>query len=126
MALPTTGASLFPNYEFQELRSIREVKEIFGPNGENADHLNWLFCGIATPHSLDTSLNEAEKILDDEHEDWKPSKSGRVSVPVMVLHPRLCVIKYGDIQVNRSDIEYLRMIINKTIENILESQGRNV
>jgi hypothetical protein len=112
-------------YDFQELRSMREVKAIF-PGG-SADDKNWLFVGVGGYHGTKTSLAEAEKVLRGAPDAYSDvMNNGKTFVTVLVVHPRLCVLKYGEIQVNLEEVKLLRSLVQSTVKAITESQEANL
>lgn len=112
-------------YDFIELRSMREVKAIF-PSGQ-ADERNWLFVATGGYHGTHRGLNEAEKVLRGDPEAYSGTmENGKTFVTVLIVHPRLCVIKYGEIQVNLEELKLLRNLVKSTIEAIQKSQEANL
>ena len=111
-------------YDVIELRSMREVKEIFPEN--KADHLNWLFIGTQGAHGTYASLDDIEAILRGKDEDSKALSNGKYPITILVVHPRLCILKYGEISVGLKDIEWLRNIVGTTINAVIESQAGSV
>lgn len=112
-------------YEFIELRSMREVKTIF-PTGE-ADERNWLFVATGGYHGTERGLNEAEKVLRGAEDSYSETmENGKTFVTVLVVHPRLCVLKYGEIQVNLEELKLLRQLVKSSLEAIQRSQEDNL
>ena len=112
-------------YEFIELRSMREIRTIF-PDGE-ADERNWLFVATGGYHGTHRGLNEAEKVLRDAEDRYSNTmENGKTFVTVLVVHPRLCVLKYGEIQVNLEELKFLRKLVQSSIESIKKSQEDNL
>lgn len=118
------SALLWDSYEVQEIRSMRDVKESF-PNGV-ADHLNWLFCSTAGRHGTYKTLDEVESIIRGQDEKTRPFDNGKYTATVMIVHPRLCIVKYGEIQVGLSDLTFLRRLVRTTLEEVTKSQEGNV
>lgn len=117
-------AMLWDAYEVQEIRSMRDIKESF-PDGE-ADGLNWLFCSTAGRHGSYKSLDEIETIIRGTHPTTAPFENGKYTATVMIVHPRLCTVKYGEIQVGLSDVALLRRLVSSTLKAAINSQKGNV
>lgn len=137
----TATARYWPNYEVIELRTIQEVKHIFGPDGVNVNQYNWCFVGLAGLHGTYMSLNELEQVFAGTHEKVKPTADGKAYVSILILHPRLTVLKqpgpvkkvtetqeaeYGEIAITKDDIPYLRKLVSKTLLEVMKSQQGNL
>lgn len=117
-------AMMWDAYEIQEIRSMRDVKESF-PGGK-ADRLNWIFCSTAGRHGSYKTLDEIENIIRGKDEKTRPFDNGKYTATILIVHPRLCIMKYGEIQVGLSDISLLRRLIASSLEEISKSQEGNV
>ncbi len=106
-----------------EISTIREVRKIF--EGDYDPNLNWLFVGTSNLYGSKLNLDQIEEILADES-DYSDPINGRYMVTVMVIHPRLPVLKYGEVMVSDEDVEWMRVIVKKTLEAINASQERNI
>lgn len=106
-----------------EISTMKEVRKSF-ESGYDRD-LNWLFVGVSPLYGSRLNLDQIEEILADESE-YSDSVNGRYFATVLIIHPRVPVVKYGDIQVSLEDVEWLRGIVRTTLEAINESQERNV
>lgn len=114
---------LWPHYEVEELRTMRDVKESFPLN--RADHLNWLFCGSSGIHGTYRTLDEIEEIIRGDNPETSALDNGKYYATVLVVHPRLCVLKYGEIQVGLPDVALLRRLVATTIDEVAKSQKGN-
>lgn len=114
----------WPAYEVQEIRTMRDVREIF-PTGM-ADNLNWIFCSTAGRHGSHKTLDQVEAIIRGQDPITRPLDNGKYTVTVLIIHPRLCIIKYGEIQVNLTDIKFLRDLVASSLEHIVKSQEGNI
>lgn len=103
---------------------MQEIRELF-PNGI-ADELNWLFVGTSGVHGSYNKIDDVEYILRGEDPEEEPLPNGRALITVLIVHPRRCVLRWGEVQVNMEDLNYLRKLVRSTIENIQFSQGGNV
>ena len=126
MGKPSPGVSLWPLYQVIELRRMAEVRQIFGENGEDVNHLNWCFVATAGNHGTTTTLDEVEAILQGTSPDMGKAKGGKWWVTILIVHPRLVVMKYGEIEVTKDDIDYLRILVRKTLEEIPKTQEGNL
>ena len=106
---------------FDSIKTIEDLKTIF-PDGK-ADDLNWVFLSTSGVHGTYTSLDDLEKDpdyaenIDDE---------GNTHITVLVLHPRMCCIKFGEMKFNlKADSAYLRGLVKTTVTEITKFSGRN-
>lgn len=113
----------WPNYEFQEIRNIKEIREIF-PNGV-ADKNNWIFLSQKCFHGTDETLDEIERILLGQGKA-RPLDGKYWTVTVLILCPRLTTVKWGYVDITINDIEFLRGLVRSTLEVVRESQEGNV
>lgn len=118
----TATARFWPNYEVIELRTIQEVKHIFGPDGANVDKFNWCLVGLAGLHGTYMTLDDLEAVFEGEHPKVNPTADGKAYVSILVIHPRLTTFKYGEIPITAQDIPYLRTLVSKTLAEIQKSQ----
>lgn len=113
--------TFMPHYKVQQLESLDHLKEIF-KNG--ADELNWLVASTSGIHGGYTKLDDIEQTWELDPED---EKSNGKHITLLVIQPRLCVLKYGEIQIHdKEDIKWLRGIISQSIEMIKKSQKGNL
>lgn len=106
-----------------EISTMREVRKSF--EGDYDPRRNWLFVGTSNQYGSYLTLDEIEAILLDES-DYSDPINGRYTATVLIVHPVLAVVKYGDVMVSLEDIEWMRGIVRKTVETITSSQERNV
>lgn len=109
--------TFWPHYKTIKLESMDEVKEIF-PDG-SADDLNW--CVLST-----SGVHGSYGVLDDL--DFEPDEHGDKNdyITVLIIHPRLVVLRYGTIQVTKADVPYLRGLVKSTLKAIESSQKGNL
>ena len=108
------------HYNVAELDNIQQVKDIFV---DGTDEMNWLFLSTSGVHGSYTTLDELEKFW-DEPEDSENYHGHYITI--LVYHPRMVCSKYGDIEISREDIPWLRQMVTLTIEAIKESQVGNL
>lgn len=106
-----------------EVTTMKEVKSSFQSGYD--PNLNWLFVGVSRLYGTTLNLDQIEAILLDES-DYSESINGRYPVNVLIVHPRVSVIKYGEVLVNIEDVEWMRGIVKSTVEAINDSQDRNI
>lgn len=111
-------------YETIEIRSIQEIRELF-PNGI-ADERSWIFLSTGGIHGSTNTIEDAEYILRGEDMDEQPLPNGKTLITVLIVHPATCVLRWGEVQVNMEDLNYLRKLVRSTIESIHNSQGGNI
>jgi len=111
-------------YETVEIRSMQEIRELF-PNGV-ADRNNWLMCSTGGVHGSSDTLDECEYILRGEVRNTAPLSNGKTIVTVLVIQPKDCVLRWGEIQINMEDLNYLRKLIRNSLQWINKSQKGNI
>jgi len=107
---------------FDGVKSIEDLKTIF-PEGK-ADDLNWVFLSTSGVHGSYTTLEDLEK--DPDYAD-SIDEDGNSHITVLVLHPRMCCIKFGHMKFNlKKDSAYLRGLVKSTVEEITKFAEGNV
>ncbi len=118
-----------PHYEvFDSIKTIEDIKIIF-PKGE-ADDINLFIASTSGVHGTYRTLDDIQRYHTDpikyrldegiESEEYFPE------LTVLVIHPRLVCLRYGNIEVNPDDIPYLRKLINSSIKEMADSQKGNL
>ena len=106
---------------FDGLKTIEDLKTIF-PDGK-ADDLNWVFLSTSGVHGSYTTLDDLEK--DPDYAD-NIDENGNAHITVLVLHPRMCCIKFGHMDINvKRDSAYLRGLVKSTVKEITKQSEGN-
>lgn len=108
---------------YKVIRSLETMEDIRSnfPDGK-ADEFNWFFASTSGAHGTYTTIDQIEKSWDLSPDD----ENYRRSLTVLIVHPRLCVLKFGEVEIRqRDDITFLRGLVSSTIEAIKESQKGN-
>jgi len=103
---------------------MQEIYSLF-PNGI-ADKRNWIFLSTGGIHGTFNTIEDAEYILRGEDLNQEPLPNGRTLITVLIVQPQRCVLRWGDIQVNMEDLNYLRKLVRSSLENITDGQGGNI
>jgi hypothetical protein len=111
-------------YEILEIRSMQEIRELF-PN-KIADERNWLFLATDGIHGSKNTIEDCEYILRGENPNETPLANGKTLITVLVIQPNRCDLKWGEIQINLEDLNYLRLLVRSTLKNINKNQERNI
>lgn len=106
-----------------EITSIQDLRDIFPDDYD--PQVNWLFCSTSGQHGTYTTLNEVMDIIKGVGK-IAPFKGKKSWVTVLVVQPRLCNLRYGDILVGESDIPWLRTLVRNTLDAVKKSQEGNV
>jgi len=107
---------------FDGLETIDDLKKIF-PQGK-ADSLNWVFLSTSGIHGSYVSLDDLEKDPDFKEDI---DEEGNANITVLVVHPRMCCIKFGQMRFNlKKDSAYLRGLVKSTVEEIEKFSHGNV
>ena len=111
-------------YEVVEVRSMQEIREFF-PNGI-ADERNWLFLSTDGIHGSKNSIEDCEYILRGEDKNQHPLPNGKTLITVLIVQPKFCILRWGEVQVNMEDLNYLRKLVRSSLKHINISQGGNI
>lgn len=112
---------VWPHYEVKQMKSIEDVREIFDDLDDISWDMNWLFLSTSGVHGSYISL--------DDLESWDETEEGYEwprFITILIVHPRLVVIRYGEILIQPEDVPYLRECVKRTIEAITKSQEGNL
>jgi len=111
----------WPHYKIQEIKSILDVRAVFA--GETNFNLNWVFISTSGVHGSTTTLDELEAAWDlqEDHNDFLGHH-----ITILIVHPRLVVMRYGEIEISREDIPWLRDLVAKTLDAVPLTQAGNL
>jgi hypothetical protein len=118
--MPEAGMlTIWPHYKtIDSIKSIADLRELF-PDGK-ADELNWCFLSTSGVH-------RSYHTLDDMHIPDEDDGTFFRNVTVLVVHPRLVVLKYGHITVETDEDEkWLRGLVRSSVDAVRESQKGNL
>lgn len=106
--------TLWPHYKIEKLQGIKEIRDIFNDDEEETDWtLNWLVLSTSGVHGSYTTLDKLD------------FSDGYACITALIIHPRLVVLRYGEITIAQDDVPYLRMLVSKSLEGINKSQEGN-
>lgn len=110
------------HYSIFALETLDDVKRIF-PDGK-CNTLNWFYASTSGVHGSYRTLDDLEKEWDDvDEESGKPYRD----ITVQILMPRMVAVMYGSIEIeNKEDIQWLRNLVQSSLEAIRESQQGNL
>jgi hypothetical protein len=116
MTSPTI--KFWPHYEIQNtIKSMADIRKMF-PDGQ-ADELNWCFLSTSGVHG-------SYATLDGMHEQDISEEPFR-HITVLIVCPRLVVMKYGNIDVETGEDEaFLRKLVTSSVEAVRKSQEGNL
>jgi hypothetical protein len=100
-----------PHYKLYPISSVHDVREIF-PDGK-ADLMNWFFLSTSGVHGSYATLDDL----------YTGDYGG--SITMLVVQPRLVVVRYGEVEVEKDDIPFLRGLVTSTIQAVAQSQEGN-
>ena len=114
-------------YEITELRTIKELRDIF--DGEESTRNAWLFLSTGGNHGTKITLDDLESILRDES-DVTDSINGRYWITALIVYPqevsgKAGILSFGELFVDIEDIQWLREIVRKTLLEVQISQVGN-
>lgn len=107
------------HYSIFEIESIDEVKHLFFSDFQGnpvsqprVDEMNFLLIGTDGVHGTGKTIDELEQ-------EWDNEDYGH-SLTMLIVHPRLVCLKFGDIEVNREDIPWLREVSKLSLKAVKE------
>ena len=118
------GSMLWDKGEVLEIRTINDVRAIFPES--RADLQNLAFVGIKGFYGNGMTLDELEEVFSGNHPQTNHLENGKWWVNILIVHPRIAVLKYGCILVGPKDVPFLREIVRTTLEVINEHQANNL
>lgn len=98
-------------FAFQQGREMEVLRQWF-PDGK-ANDLNQVLFSTSGVHGSYTTIEEIERGLRkygenaEFEDDWPDDYAGSI-LTIMILQPRLCTIRYGNVNVTLADIEFLK------------------
>ena len=45
---------------------------------------------------------------------------------MLIVHPRICIMRYGNVECEPEDVPWLRRLVSSTLEGIAKSQKENL
>ena len=111
-------------YEFEELRTIKEVKDIYD---QVTTREAWLFLSLGGQHGTKLSLDDLELILEDKH-TFSSSVNGRYWITVLIVWPEkthVDILQYGELIIDADDLAFLRDKVRETLIEVEASQYGN-
>jgi hypothetical protein len=126
--------NLIDNYKVEEIRTIKDIKDIFQKEESEGDA--WLFLSTEGNHGTRLNLDDLESILRDENE-LTASINGRYWLTVLIVYPQrvsaqtgisriIPLLKYGELLIDLDDIPWLRKTVKKTLKEVEKSQYGNI
>jgi hypothetical protein len=114
----TAVLTVWPHYEVkQTIKTMANLRSFF-PDGK-ANELNWCFLSTSGVHGTYATLDGMHEPEDGE----EPFRH----ITVLVVQPRLVVMRYGNIDVETDEDErWLRELVNSTIVAVKKSQEGNL
>lgn len=94
------------HYSLFEIESMDDLRALF-PSGE-ADELNLCLFSTSGVHGTYRTIEECEASLAKPRDQWGEDDSAELTV--MVLHPRLCTLRFGHVEIEARDIPLLKKL----------------
>lgn len=110
------------HYSIFALETLDDVKRIF-PDGK-CNTLNWFYASTSGVHGSYRTLDDLEREWDNvDEESGKPYRD----ITVQILMPRMVTVMYGSVEIkNKEGIQWLRNLVQSSLEAIRESQQGNL
>ncbi len=95
--------------------TVDDLKKFF-PDGK-ADPLNFVMLSTSGVHGSYRSISD---VLDDAE-----APDDEKEITILIVHPRIVFLQYGNLRFKRDDEEFLRGLVESSIEAMAESQKEN-
>ena len=102
------------HYSIQQIKTFEELKEIFGDEAK-ANDLNFCLFSTSGVHGTYITIEEIEQSfnLDEDNDGY----CGTL-LTVLVVHSRTVTLKYGNIEVTKENIDWLKTLRKSSKEAI--------
>lgn len=111
-----------------KFESMEEVRGLF-PVEDTDFTMNWFFCSTSGIHGSYLTVARLESYFADPDKFDREENGGETFTPsltILVVKPRVVQIGYGDIQVTKADLPYLRDLVSRTLAGVAKSQEGNL
>ena len=122
--MPDLNIEEINSYTFEELRTLKDVKDIYQ---EFTTKDAWLFLSLEGEHGTALSLDDLELILSGQH-NLTDNVNGRYWVTVLIVWPRKTssqILQFGEVMLDQEDISFLRDKVRETLIEVEASQYGN-
>lgn len=106
-----------PMQKVWQIKSMADIREVF-PTPDDVSGLNFMLFSTSGVHGHYLTIEEVESELagnvDPDDGPYTPT------LTVMILQPRVVRFGYGNIEVEASDIEYLKALRQKSWDAVAE------
>lgn len=109
------------HYSINNLKTFEELKAIFGDDAQ-ANELNFCLFSTSGVHGTYITIEDIEKSfsLEKDNDDYCGTE-----LTVLVVHPRTVTLKYGNIEVTKENIEWLKNLRKSSKEAIADIGEQN-
>ncbi len=110
------------------IEDMETVRAIFGDPIDADFTLNWCFCSTSGVHGSYCTIDDEESYFADPERFVREENCGEEHTPTMtitVVKPRVVQIGSGSPEVTPEDLVYLRELVRRTLDGVLESQEGN-
>ncbi len=125
---------IWPHYEAKRLGGIADLRSMF-PDGK-CNELNFVLFSTSGVHGSYSTIEEIEDSLlkygpdpefmsDDNNVDAIPDDYCGPDLTTLIIHPRLCVMRYGNVKVTLEDIPYLKQLRKSAWEVVQQIGASN-
>lgn len=112
------------SYQIEELRTIKDLKDIYS---QYSTKEAWLFLSLGGFHGTKLTLDDLELLLADQS-NIASSVNGRWWVTALVVYPErtsVAILNYADIMIDTDDVQWLREKVRETLKEVEASQYGN-
>jgi hypothetical protein len=102
------------HYSIKQINTFEELKEIFGDDAK-ADDLNFCLFSTSGIHGTYLTIEDIEQsfLLGEDNDAYCGTE-----LTVLVIHPRTVTLKYGNIEVTKENIDWLKTLRQSSKEAV--------
>lgn len=109
---------IWPHYDTKHIEGMADLRHMFSDG--KCNELNFVLFSTSGVHGTYTTIEEIEASLikygptpdfmDDDSPENVPDDYRDSDLTTLIVHPRLCVLRYGNVKVTLEDIPYLKQL----------------
>ena len=124
---------LHDHYSIAPIISIADLRYLFPKDDSWSSELNWLFLSTSGVHGSYLTLDDLDEQVGWSDARWREEYcldddeviEKDLVITVLVVQPRVCVLRYGRIALTPADIPYLRRVVTRTLAGVAATQVGN-
>lgn len=122
---------IWPHYDTKHLEGMDDLRGMFADG--KCNELNFVLFSTSGVHGSYTTIEEIEAsllkygenpaFLNDDNSYDVPEDYCGSELTALIVHPRLCVLRYGNVKVRLEDIPYLKRL-RQSAWNVVQKIGK--